>query len=371
MDAEESLRLKIRLLTEGAVLPPTEDGGRRGGAGPVGSRYFILPNGRACGVVVRRGASAESYHAATLEPTDDPNVWIYDGTIELRPVPRPRFYDMHTADGTPYYKIALLHGDGTLATTAYQACRYWTTGTQCKFCTIPTSYLSGDTTLEKSPEQIVEVLRAAQNENVVRDVLITTGTPDSPDMGLNRIVEIVRAIREYSSIPVGIQCEPPTDTNLVKIAYDVGVNAVGMHIESADEQIRSSLCPGKHEYGPLSLYLRNWQSAVQLFGRGNVSTFILYGLGEDPNKTLSMLTSLSEMGVLSVVTPVRPAHGSHIAGLIPTYIGQLETTIEFFKEVGRILYRYRLDPSITAAGCHKCGACTPIQEAYDWAHHFS
>ncbi len=367
MDAEESLHLKIRLLTEGAILPPTEDGGRRGGAGPVGSRYFIMPNGRACGVIVRRASSAKTCHAAVLEPTDDPQIWLYDGRIELRPVPRPRFYDLCTADGTPYYKIALLHGASTLATTAYQACRYWKSGTQCKFCTIPTSYLSGDTVLEKTPEQIVEVLRAAERENVVRDVLITTGTPDSADMGLNRIFEIVRAIRAYSSIPVGIQFEPPTDISLVAMAHDVGVNAVGMHLESADEHIRSKFCPGKHEYGPLSLYQRNWRYAVQLFGRGNVSTFILYGLGEDINRTLSMVSELSEMGVLSVVTPVRPAHGSQIADFIPTYVGRLEAALDFFKRVGHVLYQYRLDPSRTAAGCHKCGACTPIQEAYDWA----
>ena len=40
MNAEEVLTLKVRLLTEGVILPEGEWTGRRGGAGPVGSRYL-------------------------------------------------------------------------------------------------------------------------------------------------------------------------------------------------------------------------------------------------------------------------------------------------------------------------------------------
>ena len=36
MDTEDLLRLKIRLLTEGATLPESEYSGRKGGAGPIG-----------------------------------------------------------------------------------------------------------------------------------------------------------------------------------------------------------------------------------------------------------------------------------------------------------------------------------------------
>ncbi|MGY5876787.1 MAG: radical SAM protein, partial [Candidatus Thorarchaeota archaeon] len=196
MDAEGLLRLKIRLLTEGATLPESEYSGRKGGAGPSGARYYLLENSRPCGVPIRHGLLAERYGSARLQPTDNPEVWLFDGTSELRLVPKPKFYDSKTNDGTPYYKIALLHGKDTLATTLYQSCRYWDTGHQCKFCTIPFSYTAGNTVLEKTPEQLIEVVRAAEQEGVIKNILITTGTPASDDAGSKAIVSVVRAIRK-------------------------------------------------------------------------------------------------------------------------------------------------------------------------------
>ena len=73
------------------------------------------------------------------------------------------------------------------------------------------------------------------------------------------------------------------------------------------------------------------------------------------------------MGVLSVVTPMRPAPGSQLADFKPGYLGDLEGSLEFYKGVGAILLKWELNPDKTAAGCHRCGGCTPIQEAYDWA----
>jgi hypothetical protein len=140
-----------------------------------------------------------------------------------------------------------------------------------------------------------------------------------------------------------------------------------MHIESADESVREEMCPGKHEYGPLDLYQRSWQYARDYFSRGNVSTFILHGLGESIETTLSLVKELAEVGVLPVVAPVRPAPGSQLADYTPTYVGTISQSVEFYKQVGKILFDNQLDPSKTLAGCHKCGGCTPDQEAYDWA----
>lgn len=367
MDAEEILRLKIRLLTEGATMPEGQWLGRKGGAGPVGGRYFLLPNGRPCGIPIRYGETAKRYQSASLTPSEDPSIWLYDDSFELRVISRPKFYDLETSDGIPYPKIALLHGASTLATTVYQTCRYWSHGSQCKFCTIPVSYHSGDSILEKTPQQIAEVVQAAEKEGVAHDVLLTTGTPESPDMGIERLVKIIEAIRGVSRMPIGVQFEPPIDRNTIRHISDAGANAVGMHIESADESVREEMCPGKHEYGPLDLYKRSWQYALDLFGRGNVSTFILHGLGESIETTLDLVKELAEVGVLPVVAPVRPAPGSQLSDYTPTYVGTIDQSVEFYKKVGKILYKNNLDPSKTLAGCHKCGGCTPDQEAYDWA----
>jgi radical SAM protein (TIGR04043 family) len=367
MDAEEVLQLKVRLLTEGARIPEGEWKGRRGGAGPVGGRYFLLPNDRTCGVPIRTGKQAEIFGSASLEHTDNPKVWLYDGSLELSEIPRPKFYDMKTEEGLSYSSIALLHGERTLATTIYQSCRYWSQGSQCKFCTIPLSYRAGDTVLEKTPNDVVEVMLAALQEGIIDDVLLTTGTPDSPDMGIEKLIGIISAIRKVSDIPIAVQFEPPADTGFIKRVAEAGANAVGLHIESADDSVREEMCPGKHEYGPLKLYKQSWQFALKYFDKGHVSTFILHGLGEDLQRTVNLVEELSQLGVMPVVAPVRPSNGSQLADYIPSYVGDLTGSVSFYKNIGTILHNYGLNPKETAAGCHKCGGCTPIQEAYDWA----
>ncbi|MHA2176994.1 MAG: radical SAM protein [Candidatus Thorarchaeota archaeon] len=367
MDAEETLRLKVRLLTEGARIPEGESQGRKGGAGPVGGRYFYLPDGRSCGIPMRKGEIAKRFNSAPLDPTDNPNIWLYDNSIEFELIPRPKFYDLKTSDGIEYDKIALLHGSRTLATTVFQSCKYWSSGTECKFCTIPHSYTSGNTVLQKTPEQIVEVVLAAEREGVIDNVLLTTGTTESPDMGVENLVRTIEAIRESSKIPVAVQFEPSVDKSTIKIVSDAGANAVGMHIESADESIREEVSPGKHEHGSLDLYQRSWQHALDYFERGNVSTYIMHGLGEDLSKTLSLVDELAEVGIMTIVAPVRPSGGSQMADYVPTYVNDLEGSIELYKSVGTSLYKHGLNPESTVGGCHNCGGCTPIQEAYDWA----
>ncbi len=367
MNTEETLRLKVRLLTQGAQMPESEWDGRRGGAGPVRGRYFLMPNGRPVGIPIRRGKTAETYGSAPLVPTDNPMIWIYDGSVELELIPRPSFLDKTTSDGIQYSKLALLHGADCVATTVYQKCRYWDDGTQCAFCTIPVSLSTNDTILEKEPEQIATVVMEAINEGVANHVLLTTGTPDDGTMGAKRIINIVKAIRAKSDIPIGIQVEPPFDLSLIDEIIDAGANAIGLHLESPDDSVRAKVCPGKYKHGSIDLYLKAWARSVKRLGRGNVSTFLLYGLGEDLQLTLKFIDKIAEMGVMPVVSPIRPAPGSKLANFIPTYVGDLEGSVEFYKEVGRILYNWDLKPSNTIAGCHRCGGCTPIHEAYDWA----
>lgn len=366
MDSAEILYLKVRLLLEGATLPEGYSSGRKGGAGPVGGRYFLLPNGRPCGIPIRSGKTAASFNSSKLEPIES-NRWLYDSKYELLEVQKPELYEHSTDDDIKYGQIALLHGSDCLATTALQSCKYWASGEQCKFCTIPSSYLSGMTIREKTPSQIAEVVQRAEELGEAKHVLLTTGTSDGGDMGIERLIGITKAIRKTSNIPVAVQFEPPSDPSYIQRLAEAGVNAVGIHIESADERIRAEMCPGKFRHGSIELYNRVWDAAREYFKPGDVTTFILYGLGEDINTTIRFCEVIAKRGILPIVTPVRPAPGSQLADFTPSYVGRLDEALLFYKELGKILFKHNLNPMKTTGGCSRCGACTPIQEAYNWA----
>ena len=110
---------------------------------------------------------------------------------------RPRFYDRTTADGIPYWKIAVLHGRDVLATTVLQTCiRYQSRTKTCQFCAIGQSLAAGRTIERKTPAQLAEVAKAAVELDGVKHMVMTTGTPPGRDRGAAILAE--SALRDQS-----------------------------------------------------------------------------------------------------------------------------------------------------------------------------
>src|SRR3989304_4265659 len=112
---------------------------------------------------------------------DDWGLYRDDVRLASAEVPaRPRYYELSTEDGIPYWQIALLHLD-SLASTRIQTCIYWGKKDQCAFCAIERSLEAGRTIPVKRPEQLAEVAVAAKELDHVVDVTLTTGTTKGPD----------------------------------------------------------------------------------------------------------------------------------------------------------------------------------------------
>jgi biotin synthase-related radical SAM superfamily protein len=60
---------------------------------------------------------------------------------------------------------------------------------------------------------------------------------------------------------------------------DAGIDTLGMHLEAVTPEVRARIMPGKASV-PLSRYMEAFRAAVPVFGRGQVSTYILAGLGD-------------------------------------------------------------------------------------------
>jgi hypothetical protein len=135
-------RLLVELQSLGVNVQDDRDGehdsgawaGRRGGAGPSDALFLWV---RGLPLTVPWKASFVNRSPYTVYLTDG-GATLYHGDDRVGPVKlprRPRIYDMETADGIPYWKIALLHLD-SIASTVVQKCIYWGTEEQCGFCGI-------------------------------------------------------------------------------------------------------------------------------------------------------------------------------------------------------------------------------------------
>src|SRR5262245_11861992 len=144
---------------------------------------------------------------------------LYRGDELVGPVKlprRPRIYDMETADGIPYWKIALLHLD-SIASTVVQRCIYWGTHEQCAFCGIELT--RGEQTIPvKTPAQLAEVCTAARDHDGAVDVTLTTGSINRRDRGALYISRCAAAIKEASGLPIQVQFEPPDDPSVLEQA---------------------------------------------------------------------------------------------------------------------------------------------------------
>ncbi len=95
------------------------------------------------------------------------------------------------------------------------------------------------------------------------------------------------------------------DLAVLQDLYDAGARSIGIHVESLDDDVRRRLMPGKGSV-PLAEYRAAWREAVRVFGWNQVSTYLLVGLGEDPDELVAGAAELIAMGVYPFVVPFRP-----------------------------------------------------------------
>ncbi|GJE59246.1 hypothetical protein MPOCJGCO_1334 [Methylobacterium trifolii] len=331
---------------------------RRGGAGPSDHKAMTI-SGRTVMVPVHTATAFDSPFLVRRPDGDGVSLIEHDGAVigQVTFPDTPRFYALRTFDGVPYSQIAVLHGRDVLATTVLQTCiRYASRAKTCRFCAIGQSLAAGRTIAHKSPQQLAEVARAAMLLDGVKHMVMTTGTPNATDRGAAVLCESAFAVKAAVDLPIQAQCEPPDDDRWFSRMKASGIDALGMHLEAVTPAVRAAIMPGKASV-PLERYLAAFEAAVPVFGRGQVSTYVLAGLGDTAEAILSMAERLIGLGVYPFVVPFVPISGtpleSHPApspDFMHAVLGPL----------AGMLARAGLRSTDIKAGCGRCGACSAL-----------
>lgn len=374
MDWKKIFSQKTELLCKGLYLDEdlrdfyknqgiNIDFGRKGGAGPLGGRYFTFENGTLVNVALwddneKTNLILGQKNGDYLKIIDDQTNKLF---TKLKLVDEPHYYspDYITTDGIPMKKIALVHGIDCLASTIYQKCKYWSCGEACAFCGIELSLIQDNTILEKTPKQMIEVIKVAKKEGRCSHMTLTSGTEEGKDKGAKRYIELLKEIKKnYPDLPLHVQIEPLEEFDYLYKLKNAGADTIGIHIETLNEKLRKEITPGKYHI-PYSLFKENWQKAVDIFGRNQVETFILTGFGESNEYLLKDLEEVIAIGVIPFITPARSIPG--IKELPPTDANEL---INIYAEAANFMKYHRVNPLKNKAGCVKCGGCSAINEAF-------
>lgn len=331
---------------------------RRGGAGP-SDHKAVTVDGHTIMVPVHTSSAWNSPFVAQA-PDAQGRSALTRNAIPIASIsfPKaPRFYELQTQDGVPYSHIATLHGSDVLATTVLQTCiRYQSRTKTCQFCAIGQSLAAGRTIAHKTPQQLAEVALAAVRLDGVKHMVMTTGTPPTPDRGAEVLVESARAIRAAVDIPIQAQCEPPDTDAWFDRMRDAGIDTLGMHLEAVSPAVRERIMPGKASV-PIARYLESFGAAVRVFGRGQVSTYILAGLGDSREDILAMCETLLALGVYPFVVPFVPISGTPLEDHPAPSPGFMRSVLE---PLGAMVSAADLRSSDIKAGCGKCGACSSL-----------
>jgi len=375
LDLNTALKLKTQLLCKGVYLDEKfiEDYkskgieinfGRKGGAGPLGGRYFYLEDGSTFVNV----ALWDDKRKTNLELRDIDNEFfeVYDsrergsfGKIKL--ISNPQFYEINTSEGIPMKKIALMHGIDCLASTIYQKCAYFACGEACKFCGIELSLEYDTTILEKTHEQINEVISAAKKEGKCNHITLTSGITDEPDKGLNRYITLLKGVKkENPNLPLHVQIEPVEELSLINKLKEAGADTIGIHIEVIDDILRSIITPGKSKI-TYEDFEKNWKHALEVFGKNQVDTYLLTGFGESRFDFIEDMEQIIALGVIPYITAVRGIPGKD-STIMP--IMNHNALLEIYNSAAKKMVEYGVNPFENKAGCVRCGGCSAINEAY-------
>lgn len=353
MDSPDTI---IDLQSLGARIEvAVQERGRRGGAGPSDDKAFVLAGVAA--MVPTLGDFARNSPYAVVPDVNGGYCLTHNGRplMAVEFAPTPRFYSLTTKDGIPYRKIAVLHGRDVLATTVSQRCVRWRhEGERCQFCAIENSLENGSTIGLKTPTQLAEVAEAAVRLDGIRHMVLTTGTLNYRDMGVRYLAKCVRAIKAVADIGIQVQFEPPENLDDMKLLLEAGVDTVGIHLESFDQATRERVTPGKATIS-IERYVETYKRAVEIFGRNQVSSYIIAGLGDSEETIIEGCRRLAEIGVYPFVVPLRPIIGTPLENVTPPEPAFMQ---RIYRQVAAINLQYGLNYRNSKAGCTRCSACS-------------
>lgn len=130
---------------------------------------------------------------------------------------------------------------------------------------------------------------------------------------ISDICALVHAVTRCVSVPVSVSCQPLSNENMLRLA-DAGVDRIGIALDAATERlfdkVKGASAGGPYKWQDELTLLRG---AIGIFGKGNVSTHLIVGLGETEREDALIVQDCVDMGVLPALFAFTPVKGTALA----------------------------------------------------------
>jgi len=191
--------------------------------------------------------------------------------------------------------------------------------------------------------QALNALAVAAKEDTIKRVCIQA--LNYPDVFLH-LKAIVKQLNATVDIPVSVSCQPLKNEN-IQLLKDAGVNRLGIALDAATEEIfnkvKGSAAGGTYSWDS---QFHQLEDALQVFGKGNVSTHLIVGLGETEKQAVDLIQHCVDMDVLPALFAFTPIRGTALEK-------RSQPLIESYRRVQ--LARYLLVHKVTRVDCMRFG----------------
>ena len=161
-------------------------------------------------------------------------------------------------------------------------------------------------------EKVIEALTTTYGKRKLCRVCIQTVNHPSV---FQETLATVKAIRSSVSTPISVSCVPFSRREMEQL-HEAGVERLGIPLDAVTEELFDRI-KGSSASGPYRWrdHLRALAEAVEVFGRGRVSTHLMVGLGEKDLDLLRTVQAMKNGGVYPALFSFTPVPGSRLQGV--------------------------------------------------------
>ena len=125
---------------------------------------------------------------------------------------------------------------------------------------------------------------------------------------------LVVEIKKCCKVAVSVSCQPKTTQNMERLK-EAGVDRLGIALDAATESVFNRV-KGVGAGGCYSWenQFRLFSEALSVFGKGNVSTHVIVGLGETEKEAVEIVQRCVDLGVLPALFAFTPVRGTVLEG---------------------------------------------------------
>jgi lipoyl synthase len=161
---------------------------------------------------------------------------------------------------------------------------------------------------------VLTTLTARAKEGKIRRICIQA--LNYPDVFLH-LEAFVKEVKKGASIPVSVSCQP-LNTQNIELLRKAGVDRLGIALDAATEalfnKVKGSDAGGVYSWENQFTQLNE---AIAVFGRENVSTHVIVGLGETEKEAADIIQKCIDLSILPALFAFTPVRGTTLEAKLP------------------------------------------------------